>query len=466
LGSIPEIVQVNIQLMAGNIGKQVLKHMPWVVAGILLCWPAFYNGFPLVYSDSGTYINSSFDLAPPPDRSIGYGYFIRIVTWQASLWPVVIVQGLILSGLIWRTMRLLLGEGRVWVFVATMTLLTAFSSLPWYVSQLMPDIFAAVLILAFALLLQAGKGMGDRPVGMALIFMATVVHNSHIVIALGVVFFAGIWLLFRMPFRQAAKRMLEMGMPILVATLFLMSNQAANGHGFRLSRTSNLFLAAHLAESELLKPFLEEECPRQHFALCEWGDKIPRNVDEMLWHSETSPITRFGSWESADSAVAPMIKAYFGDGTNLSWFLGRGMKDGFQQMQRFMLGDGLSPYGWDSAPCMAIRWRMPKLVENYLQSRQTTGRLDFTFLQSIQKPMLYLSLVSILVAAVVGWSKLRSRLPWGALILLGSVVNAMVFALLACPVDRYQARISWLLPFVALCFLFALFSKVKPSAQT
>ena len=45
---------------------------------ILLSWAAFYNGFPLIYSDTSTYLESGFVLETPLDRPITYGLLMRL----------------------------------------------------------------------------------------------------------------------------------------------------------------------------------------------------------------------------------------------------------------------------------------------------------------------------------------------------------------------------------------------------
>lgn len=436
-------------------------HLPWVIAGILLCWPAFYNGFPLVYSDSGTYINSSFDLQPPPDRPVGYGYFIRIVTWQASLWPVVIAQGLLLSGLIWRVMRQVLGAGHAGVYLLTMACLTVFSSLPWYVSQLMPDIFAGVLILGMALLVMDRLGRMGQFLGMLMVFLACAVHVSHVMCGLALLGIAAIWLLLRQPLRVAGRRWARMALPLVAAVIFLMGNQAANGHGFRLSRSSNLFLAARLAEAGLLEPFLATACETQDFVLCGLGERLPRSTDQMLWHAETSPITTFGSWEAADSAVKPIVQSYFADWGNRKAFLWKGLADGWKQLGRITMTDGLDQFGWDSPPCMAIRWRIPRHTDAFLQARQHAGILHVGALQALQLPLMWISVALIALCLLIGRARLHTARPVAVIVSCGVVLNAVILATLACPVDRYQARISWLLPLLAALLLASMAARYR-----
>ncbi len=53
-----------------------------------------WNGYPLIYPDTGEYAFSSFALQVPPDRPIGYGLFIRATRVVHSLWSAVIAQPL------------------------------------------------------------------------------------------------------------------------------------------------------------------------------------------------------------------------------------------------------------------------------------------------------------------------------------------------------------------------------------
>ena len=81
-----------------RIKKQtILDILLILLGGIILCFMGFYNTFPYVYSDCGTYIGSGFSLKVPYDRPIFYGLFVRHVSLLTSLWLVILVQGLILS---------------------------------------------------------------------------------------------------------------------------------------------------------------------------------------------------------------------------------------------------------------------------------------------------------------------------------------------------------------------------------
>src|SRR3990172_5091367 len=72
-------------------------------SSLILLWSAFNNGYPLVFSDTGGYVDSSFSLLPPlNDRPLGYGLFLLIGRLFDSLWFPIFFQSLITSLLLFR----------------------------------------------------------------------------------------------------------------------------------------------------------------------------------------------------------------------------------------------------------------------------------------------------------------------------------------------------------------------------
>src|SRR4051812_46975855 len=75
----------------------------FVVGTLLLCGPALVNGFPLVYFDSGAYIAMSVQHRPHLERLVAYGLFIMSTGFDRTLWPAIVLQGLIVFWLIHQT---------------------------------------------------------------------------------------------------------------------------------------------------------------------------------------------------------------------------------------------------------------------------------------------------------------------------------------------------------------------------
>lgn len=150
----------------------------------LLLWAPLYNGYPLIYSDSGTYIFSGARMFVPFDRPIGYGLFIRFVNPLPSLWGVVWLQALATSYLLFRIALLVLPatRWRAGIAFGVITLTTLTTTVSIFVGFISPDIFAAWLVLASFLLIIA-KHTFDRALALFLIFWALQVHTTHLVLA-------------------------------------------------------------------------------------------------------------------------------------------------------------------------------------------------------------------------------------------------------------------------------------------
>ncbi|HRH39293.1 MAG TPA: hypothetical protein PK760_13165, partial [Flavobacteriales bacterium] len=87
----------------------------------LLIWPAIYNGYPILYSDTATYVASGMKLDAPMDRPITYGLFIRITSIGGfTLWTTIVAQAAILTALLHGLIDPLIPPGafRRWALLA------------------------------------------------------------------------------------------------------------------------------------------------------------------------------------------------------------------------------------------------------------------------------------------------------------------------------------------------------------
>jgi len=67
-----------------------------------------------------------------------------------TTWPVVVVQALFVAHLLRLARRTVLPESPAWLLLPAAAVLALVTPLPWLVSQLMPDVFTGVLVLALA----------------------------------------------------------------------------------------------------------------------------------------------------------------------------------------------------------------------------------------------------------------------------------------------------------------------------
>ena len=152
---------------------------------LLLIWPALYNGYPILYSDTGAYVASGMRLDIPMDRPITYGLFIRVTSIGGfTLWTVIASQSAIMVALIQLLLQGIAPEGdrrriRSLIVIGTLVI---FTGLPWVVSQIMADVFTPILVLCAVLLLfirNPREHKAKRAVLYALFFLSVAVHLSH-----------------------------------------------------------------------------------------------------------------------------------------------------------------------------------------------------------------------------------------------------------------------------------------------
>ena len=136
--------------------------IPILLAAALLLWPALWNGYPLVFSDTGTYLSQAIHHYVGWDRPIFYSLFLFPLHLTLTTWPAIAAQALLASHTLHLVRRTLLPRVSDWCLLPLAALLALASSLPWFVSQLMPDLFTPLLVLVLALLCLAPKRLSHR----------------------------------------------------------------------------------------------------------------------------------------------------------------------------------------------------------------------------------------------------------------------------------------------------------------
>ncbi|MFC7609054.1 hypothetical protein [Teichococcus aestuarii] len=111
----------------------------------LLVWPAFLNGYPLLFSDTGAFLAQTVEPLMIWDKPWIYGPLLHLFHWEQTLWAPLLAQGLALSHLLWLTQRVLraTGQGTGATPAAHLLLcaaLATLTALPWVAALLMPDI--------------------------------------------------------------------------------------------------------------------------------------------------------------------------------------------------------------------------------------------------------------------------------------------------------------------------------------
>jgi hypothetical protein len=197
--------------------------------------------------------------------------------------------------------------------------------------------------------------------------------------------------------------------------------------------------------------YLRENCPRAGFVACEFVDHLPSNSDTFLW--DTSPAT--GIYAPAQIATrqelgkeqyrfAAAVLAYDPVGQIVAAF-----NDAFQQLKMV----GLSDF---AAAEEAAFSRVPQVHADRMAT-SPMWKKDFP-MEMFSALTIFTAIACFVFAAVIlfGYWKVipTEQKVFCFFIFLGLLANAFVCGALSGPHERYQARLTWLLPVVAILLFY------------
>lgn len=440
-----------------------LEHLrPILIAGFGFCAllsVAFYNGYPTLFPDSGSYLlTGAYFKALPPFRAPGYSVFTRLASLGVTAWYAVAAQALIVVYILFEACDYLTAASRKdrdWLLLASLCALTVFSSLPWLAGQLMPDIFAGVLFVSAYLLAFSAELSLLRRILVALIMMtSTASHMSLLPIAsLFVAAPAVQWILSGGRSGNWNKRaaLLWLVVPIVAASFATATLNRSMGLGFRVSPSGKTFLLARLFGDHLATEFLEANCPRHSFISCQYLSNLPRSQDEFLFKHPIARALDEHEDEVAEIARGAILAHPFRFVESSAW-------ETLLQLVHFRTGDEIRSYSASDWNDEAIQQVFPNDLEAFRESRQSRGLLlplaDFA--AAAHTPFFWFSLAACLPLARTDRFPRINRFFAAALAFLA--LNAAVCATFSGVYERYQCRVAWVVPF---CFTAYAYSFLK-----
>jgi hypothetical protein len=136
----------------------------------------------------------------------------------------------------------------------------------------------------------------------------------------------------------------------------------------------------------------------------------------------------------------------------------------YEQLLKFKINDGNIPFPEGSLVYERMLTYFPGELAQFEQSKQNRSDLSFTkSLNYLYRIIVVLSIVGILLSFFITKNKQRRNyLTLTTLIVLGIVVNTWGSATFSNAIDRFGAKMIWLLPLLAIYGLwFYLDSKKK-----
>jgi hypothetical protein len=445
-----------------------------LLSAALLLWPALLNGYPLVFDDTGTYLSQAVHRYLGWDRPVFYSLFLFPLHLTLTTWPPIAAQALLAAYTLHLARRALLPATSSWWLLPLVAVLTLTTALPWFASQLMPDIFTPLLILALALLVFTPERL-SRPEQFWLVLFAgfmIAAQASSVLLSIAL-------LLVLAPLRGSLGAAVPLGRaglmrlaapPLLAMTALISVNLAGYGRA-ALAPFGNVFLLARVIYDGPGMDVLRRDCPAAGWRLCPFLDRFPPTSGEFLWRPD-SPIVLAGGHKrvsaDADAIIAAALRAE--PRTELlAW-----LRNGVVQLASFASGDELH-----ACPTTVTPWinrDFPGFERTaYAAARQTGGRLEVPGGMRVLHAIIALG--GITGCALVLIAALRRRhvaAGFAAAVLLGVLANSFIAGGLSTPHHRYGSRVMLLAPMMALLGVASLvrgpasgnagFDRVRPAA--
>ena len=111
----------------------------------MLLAPAFWNGYPLLQSDTGGYLARWYEGYLVPSRSTVFGLYLHYGE-PTYFWVNLAIQALATMWILQLTLRVF-GLAKPWRLFGVSLALTLTTALPWLASMLLTDIFAGLSVL-------------------------------------------------------------------------------------------------------------------------------------------------------------------------------------------------------------------------------------------------------------------------------------------------------------------------------
>jgi len=433
-----------------------------IIGALFLLGFAFYNGYPIVYSDTSTYIASGFSLQPPQDRPIIYGLFIRIFSLNGfSLWIVAFIQSLIISYLLLLTVRdftNLKNPSRYFLFViASLSILSVIS----FVSgQIITDIFTSIGILCILnLTLNAKLKRLDRILLYIIFAIANAMHMSHLII--NFLLLLSILIIKRFFFKNSIILKYRN-----IWILFALTMLGIFSMGSSLSKSKHVFFMGRMAENGILIQFLNDNCQDKKYKLCDCIDSIPANSTEFLWDKKSPLYTRYASWSESREEFNRIIWSTFWHPKYLIRHICESGKSTCRQLISFSAGDGTGPFVGKTDLFERIKKYFSSEAIEYSHTRQSRGLLKEEELVNVNNRYCWIIIISTLMLILIfNIESLRNQISTDKkfliCLLLGSIIlNSFVNASLVIVTDRFGAKLIWLIPFIILVIFSELDLKV------
>ncbi|MGA3160503.1 MAG: hypothetical protein ABSC77_04735 [Terracidiphilus sp.] len=451
------------------------------LGAICLMWPAFYNGYPLLYPDSMTYLcdgrlvaralflhqfSSEYGL-----RSSFYSMGILPLHWNVSPWPVAALQCLMVAWVVWLVMRAFVERGLVRSYLLMILFLSLLSSASWYAVFIMPDILGPVLYISIYLLVFVYQSLSraERWLLYLIAWWGVTAHASHLPVAAVLCVMLGlIGAVEGKKFHGRFRSVGEVAAVILVAVAAqMMLYGYLYGKPLLFGHNPPTVMSRVIADGPG-RWYLEKNCAHLQWVVCNHLANLTDNPDTLLWGPR-------GTYQAAPESEKRQMEA-----EQMPLVLGALRAYPRQQLTRAVENFGsqlreFGLYGFNYNHDMLYLGQsglnakddaMHGMRARYANTLQGHDALPLILLSNIEWWVIVCSIVVIVLLIPLIWRRRSPRLAGLSFVIVVVVIaNAFVAGVLSGAVHRYQCRVIWLIPLLAGIVLLQLLQQRAPGKE-
>jgi hypothetical protein len=422
----------------------------WVIAAaipLMLLGPAFWNGYPLLQSDTGGYLARWYEGYLVPSRSTVFGLYLHYGE-PTYFWLNLAIQALATMWILQLTLRVF-GLAKPWRLFGVSLVLTLTTALPWLASMLLTDIFAGLSVLSLFILVLHGDKISRSEKAALFVFTAfsAATHSATMAVLLGLCCMGWIarpFLRGRIKAAPLVQGMLTVaaGAVMLVSANYALSGQAAwtpGGYSIAFAR---------MLQDGIVTRYLNDHCPTQHFKLCPYRNDLPETADDFLWSRETvfNKLGRFPGMSDEMGYIAVHALTEYPLWQTEEALLATG-----EQMLEVATGENtdhptlMHTYG-------VFREYLQRQLKAVDAARQQTSFLTFGPVNLIHVPVALISTALVFVMLIAALFRRRADdvtllMATVCLALLG---NAAICGIISGAHDRYGSRLVWIATFAVM----------------
>lgn len=397
-------------------------------------------------------------------RSVYYGALLYVGYLSGNMWLTVAFQALCVAYVLQLLMARLWALG-TWQVVGVVAALSLLTPLGIYTGFLMPDVFASLVILTMGMLAVYWQQLPriHRWLLSALLLFSLCVHASHLALAVPLL---GLLLAARLLF----PRWRGLSAASLAAFALCIIGALGAEWAFNKAVTASigappLRLPHPMARLIDLGPgtaYLRQHCPESGYAACAYVQNYPTNWDDFLFSNDSAK----GAFALADARTKRrMSDEQLRFVADVFRFDPMGVAGGIaldvlQQLGLFRVDIG----SYNQHILSMYEGRVPDSIFSDMQRSRAANQSPLNQWLTVATYAMVLGSMALLFWWQLQRAGSRGGVAWRSppqrrladfvwIVVLGVIGNAVVCATLASSMDRFQARVVWLLPFMALAML-------------